>query len=169
MTIEGETSIQSIRQRAAKGLRKGDRFTITRRFTAEDINAFATLSRDYNPVHCDGPYVELKGLRAPIAHGLLTGSLLTEIGGQIGWFASAMAFRFKKPVYAGETLTCHWLISDIDDRGRAKAEINIINQDQTTVLTAEITGVIPNENERKRLTEMLAEGDPTNGLTNPDT
>lgn len=49
--------MSSIRQRAAEGLRIGDQFTITRRFTAEDIVSFATLSRDYNPVHCDNDYV----------------------------------------------------------------------------------------------------------------
>lgn len=156
----------SLRQRAAEGLRTGDRFTITRRFTSDEIASFASLSRDYNPVHCDSHYAELKGLRAPIAHGLLTASLITEVGGQIGWLAMGMSFRFKRPVYAGETLTCDWVIGEIDEQGRAKAEVIVINGDGVTVLEAETTGVLPDENERQRLAEMLAEGDPTNGITN---
>lgn len=157
----------NIRQRAAEGLRIGDRFTITRRFTSEEIASFARLSRDYNPVHCDSDYAELKGLRAPVAHGLLTASLITEIGGQIGWFAASMSFRFKRPVYADETLTCNWVIREIDEKGRAKAEVSVINGDGITVLEAETAGVLPGESERQRLVEMLAEGDPANGVTNP--
>lgn len=154
----------NFRQRAAEGLHTGDRFTITRRITTEEITSFAKLSRDYNPVHCDSRYAELKGMRAPIAHGLLTASLITEIGGQIGWLAISMAFLFKRPVYAKDTLTCDWLITEIDSQGRASAKISIINDDGVTVLEAETTGMLPNQNERQRLTKMLTEGDPTNGI-----
>ena len=153
----------NIRQLAADGLNSGDRFTITRSFTVEDIASFASLSRDYNPIHCDSEYAELKGMRAPIAHGLLTGSLITEIGGQIGWLAASMTFQFKRPVYAGETLTCEWIIRAIDEKGRAKAEITVINESGVTVLIAETTGVLHNECERKHLAKMIADGDPTNG------
>ncbi len=30
------------------------------------------------------------------AHGLLVGSMLTEIGGQLGWLATEMDFKFQK-------------------------------------------------------------------------
>jgi len=149
---------ENIRQRAAEGLRVGDRFIITRCFNAEDIASFATISRDYNPVHCDSHFAMLKGMHEPIAHGLLTASLITEIGGQIGWLASGMSFKFKRPVYAGETLTCHWVISEIDQRERAKAHISVTNGHGVTVLEAEITGVLPNKDERERLAELLNEG-----------
>lgn len=155
--------MESLRQRAIKGLQVGDRFVVTRTFSTEEIQQFAHLSRDYNPVHLDAPYAELRNFRAPVSHGLLTATLLTEIGGQIGWLASGMSFRFKRPVYAGETLTCDWIITEIAERGRAKAKVIITNPEGVIVLEAETTGVIPGEMERARLAEMLAEGDPTNG------
>jgi 3-hydroxybutyryl-CoA dehydratase len=158
--------MSNIRKRAVEGLHIGDQFTITRRFSDEEIVSFARLSRDYNPVHCDSIYAELKGLRAPIAHGLLTASLITEIGGQIGWLAMSMSFHFKRPVYADQTLTCDWTIREIDEKGRAKAEVRVVNSDGIIVLEAETTGVLPGERERQRLVKMLAEGDPTNGVTN---
>jgi acyl dehydratase len=166
MSDKPQVFTKSIRQRAGEGLSVGDLFTVTRCFSLEDIAFFATLSRDYNPVHCDSHFATLKGMRAPIAHGLLTASLITEIGGQIGWLASGMSFRFKRPVYAGETLICNWVIREIDEQGRAKADISVINGDGVTVLEAEITGVLPNENERKHLIRMLTDGDPTNGVKN---
>ncbi|MHC6225078.1 MaoC family dehydratase [Pseudomonas sp. X10] len=155
--------MKSFRQRAAEGLRTGDSFTLSRCISARDIQCFARVSRDYNPVHVDSPSAHIRNFKAPIAHGLLTASLLTEIGGQIGWLASGMSFRFKQPVYAGDTITCHWVIVDVDERGRAKATVTISNAEGVTVLEAETTGIIPGTKERARLMEMIAEGDPSNG------
>lgn len=152
-----------MRARAAEGIREGDRFEITRRFTDQEIEAFAGISRDYNPVHCDGDYAALKGMRGPIAHGLLTASLVTEIGGQIGWLAMNMSFRFRRPVYADETLTCTWIMREVDGKGHARAEVTTVNEDGVTVLEAETTGVLPDAKQRQQLKKMLAAGDPTNG------
>ncbi|PNB70800.1 acyl dehydratase [Pseudomonas sp. GW456-E7] len=161
--------MKSPRERAAEGLQVGDRFTIVRCFTEDDIRQFAQISRDYNPVHCDARYAQLRRFKAPIAHGLLTASLVTEIGGQIGWLATGMSFEFKRPVYPGEPITCHWLIADIDERGHAKAEVRILNAQGVTVLEATTTGVLPGTEERERLKQMLAEGDFTNGAVMPMT
>lgn len=157
--------MKSPREFAAEGLEVGDRFTIVRSFSDDDIRHFSQISRDYNPVHCDANYAELCGFKAPITHGLLTASLVTEIGGQIGWLATGMSFQFKRPVYAGEQITCHWLIADIDERGHAKAEVRIVNAEGITVLEATTTGVLPGTEERERLKQLLSDGDPTNGAT----
>ncbi len=147
-----------MRERAAEGLQPGDSFSVTRRFTQEEVDAFARLSGDYNPVHFDQAFAELKGFKSPVAHGLLTGSLLTEIGGQIGWLASGMNFRFRRPVYVGEAITCRWTITEIDPRGRACAQVEMTNPGGTTVLEAEVTGIVPGDPERQRLQQMLQEG-----------
>lgn len=152
----------NFRQRAVEGLKLGDSFTISRRFSEEDVRAFAEISRDYNPVHLDARYAEARRFRAPICHGLLTASLVTEIGGQIGWLAASMVFRFKNPVYPGDTITCHWVIEAMDDKGRATAAITMVNEEGVTVLEAETRGVVPDVKERNVLAQMLSEGDPTN-------
>jgi acyl dehydratase len=159
-----DCSVINFRQRAAKGLQVGESFTVSRRFTEEDIQLFARISRDYNPVHFDARYAEARRFRAPISHGLLTASLVTEIGGQIGWLAAGMTFHFKKPVYAGDTITCHWVIKEMDDKGRATAAITMTNEAGITVLKAETNGVLPDAKGREILTQMLSEGDPTNGV-----
>ncbi|QTA81254.1 Dehydratase domain-containing protein, MaoC-like [Desulfonema limicola] len=159
----------SFRKRAAEGLQVGDSFKISRTFKDDEINLFARISRDYNPVHFDARFAKTKNFSAPICHGLLSASLVTEIGGQIGWLASGINFRFKGPVYPGETITCTWLITAIDQNNRAKAFVTITKENGVTVLEAEITGIIPGIEERKVLNQMLSEGDPTNGLTGEKT
>ena len=99
-----------------------------------------------------------------ICHGLLVGSLLTEIGGQIGWLASEMNFRFKKPVYFGDTVTCKLTITEIDTRNRALALAEYHNQEGVIVLEADLEGILPAEPEQEVLAAMVQEGDPTNKI-----
>lgn len=154
-----------IRRRAAAGLRPGDSFTVTRTFTREEVDRFADLSRDYNPVHFDDRFARSRGFDGPVCHGLLVGSLLTEVGGQIGWLASGMSFRFRRPVYPGEAVTCDFTIAAVDERGRAHARVVARDGQGETVLEADLYGRLPGGPEREILAAMLAEGDPTNGLT----
>jgi len=156
--------MNGLRERAAEGLQVGDTFRTSRTFTEDDVVRFARMSRDYNPVHFDARFAKAKGFPAPICHGLLAAGLATEIGGQIGWLASAMNFRFKGPVYADETITCTWVMAAIEPNGRAKAYVTVTKEDGAPVIEAEISGIVPGLEERKVLRQMLSEGDPTNEL-----
>jgi 3-hydroxybutyryl-CoA dehydratase len=156
--------MSEIRNRTIQGLQIGETFTISRRFTEEDMMSFAAVTRDYNAVHLDSRFSGAKNFKDRICHGLLVGSMLTEIGGQIGWLASVMNFRFKQPVYFGETITCRFTITDLDEHLRASAEAVYFNQDGNIVLEAELKGILPNAVERRILDDMVAEGDPTNKL-----
>ncbi|MBI5070766.1 MAG: acyl dehydratase [Deltaproteobacteria bacterium] len=156
--------MSSIRQRAIAGLRPGDCFAVARTFTEEETRAFGDLSRDYNPVHYERRFTAAKGIPDLICHGLLVGSLLTELGGQIGWLASGMDFRFKKPVHFGDTVTCRFTLLEVDGEGRAKGSAVFTNQAGVTVIEASLSGRLPGEAERAVLAAMVAEGDPTNGL-----
>ncbi len=154
----------SIRLRTIAGLTPGTTFTVTRTFSESQVEQFADLTRDYNPIHFDSRFVAVKGLKAKICHGLLVGGMVTEVGGQIGWLASGMNFRFKRPVYMGETITCTLTITEVDEKCRARAEAVLVNQDGEVVLTAQLTGRIPGKAEIQVLKQMVEEGDPTNGL-----
>jgi acyl dehydratase len=148
-----------IRNQTIQGLTVGETFKVSRKFTERDMENFADITRDYNPIHFDEGFVAAKNLKGRICHGLLVGSLLTEIGGQIGWLASEMNFRFKKPVYFGDRIDCSLTITKIDGRNRARAEVIYRNQDGTVVLEAELAGVLPGDRERKILDTILAGGD----------
>ena len=146
-----------IRKKTIQGLIAGDTFLVTRTFTESDTNIFADITRDYNPVHFNEHFAAAKNFNGKICHGLLAASIITEIGGQIGWLATGMDFRFKKPVYFKNTITCRFTITSIDDNGRAIAEAVYKNQDGTVVLEATITGILPNAQERDILSQMVEE------------
>jgi len=76
-----------------------------------------------------------------------------------------MDFGFKKPVYIGDTVSCRWTFTEIDERGRAKVDAKFNNQDGVIVLTATVKGIIPGSMEKAVMITMIEEGDPTNKLS----
>lgn len=151
-----------IRSKAIAGLKVGDSFTITRTFTEQETLEFGDISRDRNPVHYDDRFAESKNLQGRICHGLLVGGMLTEVGGQIGWLASGMNFRFRRPVYFGDTIACVFTITDVDDRNRARADVIFSNQHGETVIEAWVTGLLPGETERHLMADSSGfSGDPS--------
>lgn len=154
--------MSDIRKKTISGLKEGDSFVVLRTFTEDDTKVFGDLSKDYNPVHFDDRFANAKNFHGRICHGLLVATILTEIGGQIGWLASEMNFRFRRPVYFGDTIQCSFTITELTDQNRAKAEVLFKNQQDEIVIQAAVTGFVPGIPERNIMADMMAEGDPTN-------
>ena len=91
-------------------------------------------------------------------------SLITEMGGQLGWLAVRMDLTFKRPVYVGDTVRCTLTITELDEKGLAEVRADCRNQEGGIVLEAFLTGVVPQEEQREILKVMVEEGDPTNKL-----
>lgn len=152
------------RRRAAEGISQGDRFSFTRTFGLEDLTAFGELTRDFNPVHYDEAFARIKGFAGPVCHGLLAGSMICEIGGQLGWLATRMDFSFRKPVYPGDAVTCELIVDSIDESRFSRARARLTNQDGVEVIAVSLEGYLPELAARERLSQMIDEGDPTNPL-----
>ena len=155
-----------MRIKAIQGLKVGDSFSYKRVFTEEDTVSFGDLTRDYNPVHYEMRWAELKRFKGLICHGLLVGSMICEFGGQVGWLATGMDFKFIKPVYFGDKVACTITITRIGENGRAEAEASFKNQDDEQVSYAYLKGRLPLNPERDLLSKMVNEDDPTNKLNN---
>jgi len=153
-----------IREKAIEGLNVGDMFSVSRKFTENDMNLFADITRDYNPVHFDERFTEVKGYDSRICHGLLVAGMITEIGGQMGCLATDMRFSFKKPVYFGDSIVCKLVISEQDDNGWFNAKAEYKNQNGTIVIEALLKGIGPGFKEKEVMKAMIAEGDPTNKI-----
>ena len=154
----------SIRKKAIEGLKPGDSFIYTRKFSKEESMEFGDLTNDYNPVHYNRRWTDEKGFKDLICHGLLIGGMTCEFGGQVGWLATGMSFKFLHPVYFNDTIQCRVTITLMQEKGRAEAEAIFTNQDQKKVGIAYMTGRLPLENEKKLLSQMLSEGDRSNKL-----
>lgn len=151
-----------MRKKAIEGLNVNDSFTVERTFTEQDVMQFADITRDYNPFHLDDRFTAVKKLPGRICHGLLVASMMTQIGGQMGWLASRFDIQFMKPVYLGDTITCTVTLHDIDEKDRVKATAGFVNQNGIKVIEAVLEGILAGQQEREVMKAMLAEGDPTN-------
>ena len=90
--------------------------------------------------------------------------MICEFGGQVGWLATGMNFKFIKPVYFGDTITCTITLTKIEDSGRSEAEAILTNEANEQVCYAHLTGRLPLDHEREVLRLMVEEGDSANKL-----
>ena len=90
----------------------GDKIRWSRTFSEDDIRMFARLSGDQGIHHL---VPDDKGRL--MAHGLLTATLPTKIGGDINFIAREMTFQFHRPVFAGDTIECEVTLTEREGAG----------------------------------------------------
>ena len=91
---------------AIDALKPGMSATYERTVTVADIDAFAAVSGDHNPVHLDDAYAKTTRFKGRIAHGMLGASFIsTAIASQLpgpGSIYLAQSLSFKAPVRPGD-------------------------------------------------------------------
>ncbi len=92
-----------------RGLRVGDEAFDEKIVTLEDVQTFAKVTGDHNPVHLDEDYAKDTMFKKCIAHGMLSAGLISKvIGTQLPGYGTiylGQTLNFKKPVYIGDTIT----------------------------------------------------------------
>ena len=121
-------------------------------FTNEDIVRFAELSGDTNPVHLDNEYAKQTRFGKPIAHGLLTSTILSQLLGVHlpgkGSIYMEQTIRFTAPVYAGDTITATGTVTAFDEeKNRLTLLTECHNQHGKLVLTGTAVMLVPKEGE----------------------
>ncbi len=120
----------------------GQSSSLSKRFTLEDVKAFAGLSQDNNPVHLDKEYAEDSVFHQRIVHGFLTGSLFSAIiGTQLpgnGSIYLGQTLNFKKPVYHNQLITATVTVIDIrKDKPIVKLSTVCKNEQEEVVIDGE--------------------------------
>ncbi len=86
--------------------------------TDRDIEMFAEVSTDHNPVHLDDAYAQDTIFEGRIAHGMLTAGLVSAvIGEQLpghGTIYMGQNLKFLAPVRPGDTVRAEVEVIDID-------------------------------------------------------
>ncbi|MEW6637219.1 MAG: MaoC family dehydratase [Actinomycetota bacterium] len=119
----------------------GQTFTYRRTFTEGDVALFCGVTGDYNPYHQDESFARESWYGRRTIPGLLTGSMLTHIGGMLGFLATEMHFEYLAPVYAGETITCTVTVLEKDtSRRRVECGADFSNEEGRQVLRARFSG-----------------------------
>ena len=92
-----------------KKIQIGDTASITKIFTESDVQQFAALSEDRNPVHLDEEFAKTSIFKQRIVHGMLSASLFSGLLGEQlpgqGTIYLGQKLKFTAPVPIGEQIT----------------------------------------------------------------
>ncbi len=108
------------------GVDVGFKLTYERVITAEDIDLFAKVSGDFNPVHIDDDYAKKTFFKGRIAHGALSQAFLSatmaKLPGLVIFISQTL--KFVNPVRIGDTITA---IAEVTDTRKDKGIVTMTN------------------------------------------
>ncbi len=124
------------------GVDIGYKTTHVKTITENDVELFAEVSGDFNPVHVSEEFAKKTFFGGRIAHGVIPIGLLSaamaKLPGLVIFLSQSV--RFLKPVRIGDTITA---IAEVIDTRRDKGIVTLkntcINQNGETVVEGEAT------------------------------
>jgi len=128
-------------------LNVGDTAEISKTITESDIEAFAEVTGDRNPVHLDEEFAKTTRFGRRIAHGMLTASLISSVlANQLpgeGSVYLGQTLQFVAPVFPGDEITARVTVTEVrENRPIVKLETVCVNQRGETVIRGEATVLV---------------------------
>jgi len=128
----------------------GQTATYSKTVGDKEVRLFAAVSGDVNPLHLDQAYAATTPFGERIAHGMLTGGLISaaiamELPGP-GTVYRSQSLKFRAPVTLGDTLTVRLEVTDKKDRGPAVTlDCKVYNQHEKLVASGTAEVIAPTE------------------------
>lgn len=119
---------------AFEQLNIGDKWTSAERtIAASDLQCFAELTGDHDPLHTDADFAANGPFGKPVAHGLLGLSILAGLSSNAPSVLTAAlidirSWSFSKPVFVGDSIRAITEIIDLKPRGRKHGEVHWYRQ-----------------------------------------
>ena len=125
-----------------KILKVGDRVSLSKTFTEDEVFRFAEISTDMNPLHLDKDFGRESIFGERIVHGMLVASLFSGLIGMKlpgeGSIYLGQSLTFKAPVAIGEEVTASVEIIRIrDDKPIVTLRTVCVNSGGTVVIEGE--------------------------------
>lgn len=121
--------------------------SLSKTITDTDIQLFAEISTDHNPVHLDEAYARDTIFAGRIAHGMLTAGLLSAvIGEQLpghGTVYLGQTLKFLAPVRPGDHVEARVTVTAMDLAKRRVTMDTVCAVDGKPVLKGEATVLAP--------------------------
>ena len=100
-------------------LKLGDVFAEKIIFSQTDVNKFAEITGDNNPIHIDKEYAQKTPFGKRIVHGFLAGAVFSKVFGT-QWPGEGTIYLFqdmifKAPVFVDQNYTARFKIVEIDE------------------------------------------------------
>lgn len=126
---------------ALANINVGDIATISRTWVENDVQLFAKLSGDFNPLHMDDEYAKTTQFKGRIVHGLLVASLCSTLVGMYlpgkKCLYLGQTLVFKKPVYINDTVVVSGAVISKSESTRIITLSVIMKKGEEVVLEGE--------------------------------
>lgn len=125
----------------------------TRRIGRREVILFAAASGDVNPLHLDADYASNTPFGEPIAHGILSASLISAAVALVlpgpGAVYVSQTLQFLRPVKIGDELTANLEVTaKRDDKRFITLACEIVNQLGKAVVSGEAVIMAPAEKQQ---------------------
>ena len=122
----------------------GQTATIKKTLDRQTVEAFASVSEDYNPIHLDEDFAKTTQFERPIVHGMLASSLISGLLASkvpgAGSIYLGQSLKFVRPIFVGETVTAKVeVISVRDDKPIAVISTQVLNANGEVAVDGEAT------------------------------
>ena len=130
----------------------GQTAELRRTVTEHDIETFADVTGDENPVHLDEAYAAATQFKGRIAHGMLSAGYISAVlGTQLpgpGAIYVSQTLNFRRPVRIGDEVTAEVKVTAIDPaRGRVSFATGCVVAGKT-VVEGEAVVIVPRRSAR---------------------
>ncbi len=109
---------------------------LTKRVTDDDVDSFAKVTGDCNPIHMDNDFAKQSNYLGRVAHGMLSAGLISAcLGNKMpgpGAVYINQDLNFHKSVFIGDVLIVTCKVINIKDNGDSKIvtlDTKVTNQD----------------------------------------
>ncbi|MBS3913177.1 MAG: MaoC family dehydratase [Bacteroidetes bacterium] len=118
----------------------GDQFKHSFSYTQEDVDTYARVSGDTNPLHVDADYAAASMFGKRIMHGYLGASVFTKIFGTLLYWDGNVYLKqnltFLKPMYANQTYQAVITVKEIfAEKNRILFETQIFEEGTENLCT----------------------------------
>ena len=124
--------------------------SLSKVITDKDIEMFAEVSTDHNPVHLDADYAAKTMFTGRIAHGMLSAGLISAVIGEQppghGTIYLGQSLKFLAPVRPGDEVVAEVKVVAIDHARRRVTLETTCSVGDTTVIKGEALVLAPSRN-----------------------
>ncbi|MGQ4807054.1 hypothetical protein NKDENANG_00392 [Candidatus Entotheonellaceae bacterium PAL068K] len=138
--------------RSFEQIRVGDEAELTHGLRQDDVDTFARLTGDFNPLHLDEAFARRMRFRKPVVYGMLSASFISTLIGMLlpgrGALWTSQTLEFLHPAYVGDTLRVRAQVKQKSPATRMIVmEMEITNQHHQKLIVGEAAVKLPEPKE----------------------
>lgn len=113
----------------------GTTYNHTFRFTQKEVELFAQVTGDKNPVHLDADYAAKTMFKRPIMHGFLGGSVFSKVFGTLfpgqGTIYLKQSMAFMRPMFVDTDYEVKMTVKEVN-KEKHRATVETVIADKAT-------------------------------------